>query len=403
MVIPFDHIYPPMNGGMLRCFNLLNQLCKHFNVTALMHQDKESFLQSASEFPAIKNCNLLSTKDNEPAKGLISLIPSKFREPMQFRIWNRSMAEPTDSNYMLLYPKMKEFLQSNEVNCVILEDMAILSLAKLVRRFHPNVPVIYDAYNVNSVLSHTAMENGVIPQKEYEYILQAESTLFKKIDQVLTCSENDLKQLTRMNEGKISGMVIPNGVGIPEADTEYMDPKLGNQEILFCGSLDYFPNQEGLTWFCKEVFPFILNQLPNAKLLVVGKGDPGKNLSDLLKYKSIVNYGKVPSVDIYYRQAALAIVPLLSGSGTRLKLLESMALRTAVVSTSSGAEGINYIDGKNIMIADDAVCFADNVVMMLINPARAKEVALNAYELVKKNYDWNIIGKKLSNFILGLN
>src|SRR5258705_11349925 len=101
VVIPFDNIYPPMNGGSLRCFNLLNQLCKYFNVTALMHQDRDSFLQSVIEFPALRDCNLLSTKENKRNLDPFFFIPAKYRDAVKFRIWNRSLSEPADTNYLL--------------------------------------------------------------------------------------------------------------------------------------------------------------------------------------------------------------------------------------------------------------------------------------------------------------
>ena len=102
-----------MNGGMLRCFNLLNQLAKNFEVTALMKQSADSFLKSAEYFPAIKNCRLLSTADNKKVAGLFSFLPRRYRNMIQFRIWNRSLRESTGSDYLLLYPQLKKFLRKN--------------------------------------------------------------------------------------------------------------------------------------------------------------------------------------------------------------------------------------------------------------------------------------------------
>ncbi len=402
MVIPFDPIYPPMNGGTQRCFNLLNQLCIHFDTTALMKQDRLSFMKAADEFPAIKNCRILTTRENKNTHSLFSLIPAKFRDAVKFRVWNRSLTEPAESSYLLLYPQLKEFLKSNPVDYIILEDMSILSLSKLIRRLQPGVPIIYDAYNVNSTLAAVAVEKGLLDEKQYDYILHGELTLYKKVSRIFTCSVQDLEQLRKMNKDKLDGAVIPNGVGIPEKlNGSGSGPD--SQHILFCGSLDYLPNQEGLLWFCKEVFPKIIQQLPAAKLLVVGKGDPGEELNSLLVNPSIVNYGRVDRVDTYYHQSAMAVVPLLSGSGTRLKLLESMAMGVPVVSTSSGAEGIRYTNGLNILIADDAIHFAEQVVEILSRPEKAKEIADQAFRFVQNQYDWNIIGEQMFEYLNSLN
>src|SRR5258705_6406459 len=123
MVIPFNNIYPPASGGMQRCFNLLNQLCKHYNVTALMHQDRNSFMKSSAEFPAIGKCKIYSTEENKKDFDLFSLLPAKYANSIRFRLWNRSLSEPADDNYLLLYPQMKEILKNASFDYVILEDM----------------------------------------------------------------------------------------------------------------------------------------------------------------------------------------------------------------------------------------------------------------------------------------
>ena len=389
-----------MNGGMLRCFHILEQLCKHFQVTALMMQDKESFLKATEEYPAIKNCKLLSTEDNQEVKDIFSLLPVKYRNAGRFRFWNRSLSEPAENNYLVLYPQLKDFLKTKRVDFIILEDMAILNLAKLIKRFQPSIPVIYDAYNINSILAASAFKKGVIGERQYKGIFKTESTLHNLVKNVFTCSEADLDKIMEMNHNKIQGAVIPNGVSIP---SESLNEGWGSMNILFCGSLDYLPNQEGLLWFCRDVFPLILRQLPVAKLLVVGKGNPGESLSVFLDHPSVINYGQVDKVDKYYRKSAMAIVPLLSGSGTRLKLLEAMSLKVPVVSTKPGAEGINYSDMKNILIAEGIEFFANGVIEILSNPPMAKSIAENAFKFVQNEYDWNIVGEKIYKYLNTLN
>lgn len=400
MVIPFNTVYPPMNGGMQRCFNLLNQLCRHFEVTAIMHQDRDSFMQAAAAFPAIKNCRVISTKDNKKDYEILSLLPGKYGNAVKYRYWNRSLQGPAGSHFLALYPPMKAFLKTSRVDAVILEDMEIVNLAKLVKRYQPGTPVIYDAYNVNTILAAAQLEKREISRSLFELIQRDESAIFKSVDKVFACSEIDLVQLRRMNQDKINGVVIPNGVVMPkEAPATTNKPGADATDILFCGAMDYSPNREGLGWFLKSVFPLILSALPGARLLVVGRGDPGAELSILLQHPSIKNYGRVETVDSYYRQAAVAIVPLLSGSGTRLKLLEAMAYGTAIVSTEAGAEGIAYAEGKNILLANDPQLFAERVVTLLNNPSFAADIATNAFSFVQKTYDWDIVGDTMAAYL----
>jgi len=127
-----------------------------------------------------------------------------------------------------------------------------------------------------------------------------------------------------------------------------------------------------------------------------GKGDPGDELGAALKHDHIKFYGRVERVSDYYKKTLVAVVPLLSGSGTRLKLLEAMANRVAVVSTTVGAEGIDYTNGKNISIADEGPAFAQAIAELLNKKEQALTMAKEAFSFVREQYDWNVIGDRLS-------
>jgi glycosyltransferase involved in cell wall biosynthesis len=397
VIVPFGNIYPPMNGGMHRCINILNQLAKYFSVTAIIHQDEKSFLRAIDEYPELVNCRVISTKSFKRSFDLFSLAPKKIGNALHYRYWNRSLKGKAGSDFLSIYPLLKNELKKQQFDCFILEDMSILNLAKVIRRFQPKARIIYDAYNVNTKLAEAASKKGKAGKEKYLEIKKAESSLSLFVTEVFTCSNEDLNELADMNNKKISGTVIPNGVKI---DSKFLENReetsATNNNIIFCGSMDYFPNQEGLIWFCKEVFPFILKKNPQVKLMVVGKGDTGDELNSLLKHDSIIFFGMVDDVNDYYKKAAVAIVPLLSGSGTRLKLLEAMGRKTAVVSTVAGAEGINCTNEKNVLIADDNISFANAVIKLLDNRSLAGSIATAAYSFVKENYDWNVVGGKLN-------
>lgn len=391
-----------MNGGMLRCINLLNQVSTYFDVTAIIHQDKGSFLRATEEYPALKNVTVFSTADQHPPIDVFTLLPAKARTALRYRYWNRSFKGPADGNFLSIYPVLTRVLKKEKFDYVILEDMTILNTIKVIRRNLPEAKVIYDAYNVNTTLAKTAFNSKQIPQWEYELTKKIESNLDGLIDYIFTCSELDLEVLKSMNNGKLKGVVIPNGATIPANSFSHAENhQSGPSKILFCGSMDYLPNQEGLLWFCKKVLPLIVKEEPSLQLMVVGKGQPDVELLQLLAHKNIINYGMVERVSDYYEKAQVAIVPLLSGSGTRLKLLEAMGYKVPVVSTSVGAEGIAYTNQKDILIADDEVSFAKNVIELTRNSVVANHIAQQAFSFIKETYDWNIIGKKLYYFLLG--
>lgn len=399
IIIPFKDIYPPMNGGKVRAMNLLHQLARHFDVTAVLGQERASFSRAVEEYPAIGNCTIYSTGDGKMPRDLFFFLPQKLANALRYRWWRRSWKGPAEENFMRTYPVLRQVLKGRSFDHVILEEMGSLDVARIIRRKMPRAHIIYDAYNVNTRLAATELANGIIPEYYFDVIRRAESGLHESVDAVFTCSDQDLAELVRMNDNRLSGTVVPNGVMIPALPADKGVTRPQNDDILFCGSLDYFPNQEGLSWFCKEVFPLLLKQKPSVRLLVVGRGEPGEELKNLLRQQGIVFYGKVDKVSDYYRKAAVALVPLFSGSGTRLKLLEAMGYAVPVVSTATGAEGISYTDKKDILIANDASTFAAAVLSLLDDPRMADKLAMEAYVFAKGKYDWDVVGERLSAYL----
>lgn len=397
VIVPFENIYPPVNGGMLRCINLLDQLAKNYKLTVLIRQSREAFMKAGREFPSLVDCTIFTTHDWNYKRDAFSILPQKVAGAVRYRYWNRSLAGPTETNFLQMYPILINILSKQKFDFIILEDLAILNMTKVIRRFQPGVTVLYDAYNVNTRLAEASFQQGLIDKKNVELVRQAESNLTSGADAVFTCSQDDLEQLNKMNQGKLKGTVIPNGVTINPlpAIMAVNEPEANN--VFFCGSLNYQPNFEGLHWFYEGVWPIIRKKYPQARLTVVGSGSPAAQLASLRTDDSVNFAGMAPDVNPYYEKAAVSIVPLLSGSGTRLKILEAMSKGVPIVSTSVGAEGINYIEGKDILIADEINVFAEHVISLLKNREKRIQMQQSARELVIKYYDWNKIGKNLVN------
>ncbi len=167
-----------------------------------------------------------------------------------------------------------------------------------------------------------------------------------------------------------------------------------NPEILFCGMMSYPPNREAVNYFANDIFPKIREQIPNAHFTIVGKNMP-EETKQLSAKPGITVAGYVPSMEPYYQEAALVVVPLLNGGGTRIKILEAFSYERAVVSTSVGAEGLDVANGENIVIADDPNDFAEECIELLVNASKRKFIALNGYQLVKEKYDVPVFRKKM--------
>lgn len=387
-----------MNGGMQRCFNIINQLAKHFELTAIIHQDKQAFLKAINDFPSVASAKIYSTKDSHP-KDIFSLLPSKFQKALRYRWYKKQIYGSADGNFLSYYLILKHLLRTQKFDVVILENLATLNAISVIRKYDKQVKIIYDAHNVDTNLAKAALAKKEVNPKRLKEICKAETTLHKEVNALFTCSDDDKKEFLKLNKEKLPVKVVPNGVNIPEQSFNEAVKKEYPSYILFCGSLWSLPNAEGLFWFVKKIWPLVLDEFPNLKLLVVGSGDlPGK-YSEIGQTESIEFSGPVEDVKEWYNKATISVVPLLTGSGTRLKILEAMGIGVPVVSTSIGAEGIKYSDNSDILIADKEELFAEKVIYFLKNKEIRLDTQKKAKELVKKNYDWNIVGDSMAEFI----
>lgn len=193
--------------------------------------------------------------------------------------------------------------------------------------------------------------------------------------------------------------VVPNGVDDALTDLPPL-PRLPDR-LVFVGTLNYGPNVDAVVYFCRNIFPLILAKHPGAVLDIVGL-KPGADVLALADDKHVFIHANVPEVAPYVQRAAMSIVPIRIGGGTRLKILESLALGTPVVSTTVGAEGLDLDHERHLLLADEPTSFAQAVSDLLANPSRAQQLADTGLERVKEQYLWSSIRNKLANLCGGL-
>jgi len=218
-----------------------------------------------------------------------------------------------------------------------------------------------------------------------------ETEITQWFDEVTMVSPLDRDYLLSVNGGAPMS-VVPMGV-----DLEYYQP--GNEEygpnLLFTGTIRYFPNKDAVLYFYNEIFPLIKNAVPNAKFYVVGNRPP-KRISKLMSDGDVTVTGRVEDVRPYFARSAVFVCPLRSGSGMQTKILEAMAMGVPVVTTSMGAEAFEgATPGKDIIVADDARRFAEEVIRLLKDKELRQSVAQNARELVQQKYGWSSVVKRL--------
>ncbi len=184
--------------------------------------------------------------------------------------------------------------------------------------------------------------------------------------------------------------VLPNGYYFPSSPPPI---SAGCQRLLFYGSLFYKPNKDGVRWLCREVWPLIIDQMPEAQLDIAGLG--GEGMSELSNIPGVNVLGFVDDLDPLIRQSAALVVPLRVGGGTRIKILEAWAKGLPVVSTNIGAEGLSIQDGKTGLIGDTTEEFAGQCISILQNATIRNQLASAGYEYGHQNFSWEIIQEQL--------
>jgi glycosyltransferase involved in cell wall biosynthesis len=224
---------------------------------------------------------------------------------------------------------------------------------------------------------------------EFRKMLRYESSAVKRFDHVIAVSEHDRGLMERWVRGaRIT--VVPTGVDLEQYQPDF-SRKPSGPVVAFIGAMDWEPNLDAMEYFCREIWPAVVAQSPGATLRIVGR-NPGERVLKLVS-DSVQVTGRVPSVADHLREAAVVVVPLRIGGGTRLKIYEAMAAGKAVVSTSIGAEGLDVHHGKDIILADQPKAFGDAVIMLLRDEGLRRKYELAAAELAAK-YDWSVVAGK---------
>lgn len=396
-VIPYA-FYPPTNGGSLRCFYLLREISRNHEVYVLTVQPDEDFTEG--RYPAFpENVRIISTYGDIGYRSVLNTIAGKAADAVNYRLLRKSLWGNTNSYFLQAYPSLLKGLKALKPDLVIYENLeAVGFFSSIVRRQLPTAMQVYDAHNIDSELwkKLAAAEDNTLFKTYAANALLAETHLYKRVDAFCCCSESDREKLFALNQGRLPGFTIPNGVDTDAKTFDKNPLKHRQQEILFCGSLDYYPNEEGLIWFYEHVFPLIKKTIPEVVLTLVGASAKKEKHQKLLDDPSVHFEGRVADLHPFYYRAGPCIAPLLSGSGTRLKILEAMSFGNPIVSTSIGAEGLNMISEKHLLIADEPSTFASRVIDLLQDHDLFEKIRFNASELAISDYAWGKIGTDLN-------
>jgi sugar transferase (PEP-CTERM/EpsH1 system associated) len=215
-----------------------------------------------------------------------------------------------------------------------------------------------------------------------------EKKALRQFDGIVTVSDSDRRWAQRHAPGALVEL-IPNGV-----DTDYFSPATQiapehDPYIVFTGAMDYPPNVDAASWFCNEILPELQKKISHLGFKIVGKS-PHPQIVELGKRDGVEVTGTVADIRSYIAGALALVVPLRSAGGTRLKILEAMAMARPVISTSIGAEGLALTPGTDILIADDPQQFVEHVQLLVRSPETSNHLGRAGRRLVAERYDWRV-------------
>ena len=375
---------PPYTGGELRIVHLVRALASEHEVTLLAAVPRGAPIDAPCRAlaPALVQC---------VAAGWVpGAAPSWSKRWLQLRsLVSRSSALTwTFSHGLRRALPHVDWTRYDVVHA----EYSVLGLLPLPR----HLPLVLDAHNIEYRALLRTAKNASLWRRawlrwEARRVRRDEETAWRRAALCLATSAVDADEIGRVTQRPV--VIVPNGVDIdqfPILDLRLAEP----DHVLFIGTYRYLPNVDAVHWFAREIWPRIRAARPTARWSLVGL-DPPPSVRALGEVPGVNVVGTVPDVRPWLARASVVVVPLRSGSGTRLKILEAFAAGRPVVSTQIGAEGLAVRDGTHLLLADDPVSFAEAVVRLLDCPEHGWSLARAARELVEQEYAWARIGERL--------
>lgn len=293
--------------------------------------------------------------------------------------------------------KLTEILKTHSFDIIQIELPFMSPYLETIRE-HSNAKVILRAHNIEHLIWKrlTATEPNIVKKLYLQHLTKTlemyEHNILSHYDGIVPITEKDAEYFKKVTDVPVRAVSF----GIDSKPVTEESVVETEQAVFHIGAMNWMPNEEGIKWFLDSVWPLILKEGDGIKLYLAGREMPSW-LTELT-VKNVIVVGEVADARDFVLSKAISIAPLLSGSGIRIKIMESMALGKAVISTTIGAEGINCTHGKNILIADSPEEFAKAVLDLYRNANKCRMMGLEARNLIRDDYDTSKIIQQLVSF-----
>ena len=380
-------LFPVDTGGKIRSVNILRRLAKTHELTLISYyggqRDPDYEAALPREFPRAQ----VVWTGIADAQGLRGVLDYAYRLP---RLEPYSISKFT-------HPAVQKLVASQLSSGQI--DVGICDFLHPTMNFPQRLPIpcVLFQHNVEAALWRRMAATETNPIRKISYTLEAvrmsryERRTLARFHHIIAVSENDRQQMLEMDP-TCEITVVPTGVDTQEFQVA-PPSSITPPRVVFTGSMDWEPNIDAVEYFCMQIWPRVLGEFPDAIFQIVGRHPFAK--VQRLASKSVQVTGTVPSVTDYLRDATVVVVPLRIGGGTRLKIYEAMAMGKALVSTSIGAEGLTFQNGRDLLLADDATAFAEAILLLLRDAQARRRFEVAAAQLAAQ-FDWSVVTRQFS-------
>lgn len=382
--------YPPHQGTSLRNYNLIAQLAKRHQVCLLTFLEPNQSLDDAG--PLLDVCEWVDTVP-VPQRGNTTRLRQMLttRQPdMAWRLWSPIYRD-----------RLAKRLAEAPFDVVQIEAIELAPYLPIIESAKPRPLIVYEDHNAEWVLQKRACLTDLRtprrwPTAAYSFVQWKrlkgyEGDVCRRADRVVAVSKADRDAIAAIAP-QVTVTVVPNGVDLEECIG--YDGPVQPFDLVFTGKMDYRPNVDAVLWMGQEVWHIIREARPQATLAIVGQR-PHSRLDPLRNVPGITITGWVDDVRPYITGATVYVAPLRVGGGTRLKLLQAMAMESAIVATTLGAEGFPVTDGRELVLADSPEAFAQAVLTLLDDAEQRAQLGQAARRFAEATYGWDALVPKL--------
>lgn len=377
--------WPVVSGAKLRDFHLARALGEAGELSWVFYQSPGDPPLTAAELPFCRRWQAV------PRPPLYT--PAKLVRGLSSR-WSLPVVNYTSPQMTVA---LRQLLQQHRFDAIHVDSVHMAACVEAALPPGTVLPIFYNWHNIESELMRRySASAAALPRRLYARFTAAklerdEARILNTADGHIVCSQREQELLSRQApESRIA--VIENGV-----DAEFFSspplPEVHRNRLVFVGSMSYHANADAAMWFAREVWPGLHQRFQGWTLTLVGS-DPGEAVRALAGIAGVEVTGTVPDVRPYYQTAFAAVVPLRTGGGTRLKILEALAAGVPVISTAEGAEGLAVQPDREFLLAQDAGQWLP-LLESLLQERRAEALRQAGLDLVHSRYDWQTIGAQL--------